>query len=85
MDEEKAVGYWRANLKVITVTLIIWALVSYVLGIILAPALNNIYLGQVPLGFWFATQGSMFVFVILIFVYSKIMDNLDAEYDVHEE
>jgi len=65
--------------------LAVWALVSYILGIILAPVLNNIYFGQVPLGFWFATQGSMFVFVILIFVYSKVMDRVDAEHDVHEE
>ena len=78
-------AYWRANLKIIYITLAVWALVSYVLGIFLAPALNNIYLGQVPLGFWFATQGSMFVFVIMIFVYSKMMDRVDTEHDVNEE
>ena len=85
-DENKGkMAYWRANLKIIYINLAVWALVSYVLGIILAPALNNIYLGQVPLGFWFATQGSMFVFVIMIFVYSKMMDGVDAEHDVDEE
>ncbi len=85
MEEEKAVAYWRANLKVIISTLAVWALVSYIFAIILAEMFNGIYIGQVPMGFWWATQGSMFVFVILIFVYSKIMDNIDEKYDVHEE
>ena len=85
MEEDKAVAYWKTNLKVIIITLAVWALVSYFFGIILAPAFNSVYIGQVPMGFWWATQGSMFVFVILIFVYSKIMDNVDQKYDVHEE
>ncbi len=84
-DRERLDAYWSANIRLISITMAVWALVSYVLGIILAPALSGIYLGQLPLGFWFAHQGSMFVFVILIFVYSKLMDNLDKEYDVHEE
>jgi putative solute:sodium symporter small subunit len=79
-----ALAYWKANLRLIIILLVIWALVSYVLGILLAPALSNIYLGQLPVGFWFAQQGSMYVFVILIFVYSKLMDNVDKEFDVHE-
>ena len=85
MEEEKAVSYWRANLKLIIIMLAIWALVSYGFAIILAPVLNNFYIGQVPMGFWWAVQGSMFVFVIQIFVYSKMMDNIDAKYDVDEE
>ena len=85
MEEEKAVAYWRANLKLIIIMLAIWALVSYFFGIILAPALDNLYIGQVPMGFWWAVQGSIFVFVIQIFVYSKMMDNIDTKYDMQEE
>ncbi len=85
MDQEKAEAYWKANLKVIYITLAIWALVSYGFGIILAPWLNNFSVGQIPMGFWWAMQGSMYVFIILIFVYSKIMDKIDKEYGVHEE
>ena len=81
---EQAQNYWKANLKLIIILLAIWALVSYVAGIILAPALNNIYIGQLPAGFWFAQQGSMVIFVILIFVYSYMMDKVDQEHDVHE-
>ena len=84
MDEKSRESYWKKNVRLIMILLSIWALVSYVLGIILAPVLNNISFGQLPLGFWFAQQGSMFVFVILIFVYSKLMDNVDREYDVQE-
>lgn len=85
MDEKKgALAYWKANIRLILILLAIWAGVSYGLGIILAPALNNISLGQLPLGFWFAQQGAMFVFVILIFVYSVLMDGVDKEHDVQE-
>ncbi len=83
-EKENALGYWRANLRLIIILLSIWALVSYVLGILLAPALSGIYVGQLPIGFWFAQQGSMFTFVILIFVYSFLMDRVDKEYDVQE-
>ena len=77
-------AYWRANLRLILILLVIWALVSYVLGIILAPALSGISFGNLPLGFWFAQQGSMFTFVILIFVYSYLMDRVDQDHDVQE-
>ena len=81
---QNALHYWKANLNLIIILLVIWAVVSYVLGLLLAPALNSIFLGQVPAGFWIAQQGSMYVFVILIFVYSKLMDRIDQEHDVHE-
>lgn len=83
-DKARFEGYWKANLRLITILLAIWALVSYVCGILLAPALNSIYLGSLPLGFWFAHQGSMITFVVLIFVYCKLMDGLDAAHDVQE-
>ena len=62
----------------------IWALVSYVLGMVLVNPLNAIRIAGFPLGFWFANQGSEVIFVILIFVYVGLMSKLDREYDVHE-
>ncbi len=82
--EEKAIAYWKANVRLIFILLAIWALVSYVAGIILAQPLVTINLGQVPLSFWFAHQGSMITFVVLIFVYAKLMDGIDNKFDVHE-
>lgn len=82
--QKNAMGYWKANINLIIILLAIWALVSYFFGIILANAFSNIYLGQLSLGFWFAQQGAMFIFVILIFVYSWLMDRLDKEYNVEE-
>lgn len=84
LDPEKAKAYWQRNVKVITWLLVIWALVSYVFGILLAPVLSSIKIGQIPLGFWFAQQGSIIIFVILIFVYCWIMDSIDKEFDVQE-
>mgnify|MGYP005845356051 CR=1 FL=1 len=83
-SEEKAIAYWKANIRLISILLAIWALVSYVAGIILAQPLATINIGQVPLSFWFAHQGSMITFVILIFVYAKLMDGIDNKFDVHE-
>lgn len=64
--------------------LTIWAIVSYGCGILFVEPLNNIKLGGFPLGFWFAQQGSIYVFVVLIFVYYKLMKKLDEKFDVHE-
>lgn len=77
--------YWRANRILIGVLLTIWALVSFVFAILLADPLSEARVGQLPMSFWWAHQGSMFVFVILIFAYAIIMDRLDRKYDVHEE
>ncbi|MGC8907172.1 MAG: DUF4212 domain-containing protein [Desulfomonilaceae bacterium] len=78
--------YWRRNLKIIIVFLCVWALVSYVCGIILVVPLNNLAsLGGFPLGFWFANQGSEVLFVIMIFVYCAMLNRLDRDFDVHEE
>ena len=81
---EGRLAYWKANLRLIIILLAIWALVSYVFGILLAPALSGIYIGQLQVGFWFAQQGSMITFVILIFVYSIQMDKVDKQFDVQE-
>ena len=84
MDKQKMAEYWKRNLGYMVVLLCIWALVSYVFGIILVNPLNTIKMGGFPLGFWFAQQGSIYVFVILIFVYCYLLQKLDREYDVHE-
>ncbi len=77
-------AYWRKNLRYMVILLSIWALVSYVFGILLVVPLNSIRIGGFPLGFWFAQQGSIYVFVVLIFVYYILMQKLDKEFDVHE-
>lgn len=76
--------YWRKNLGIMFWLLLIWFIVSYVLGIFLVVPLNSVYLGGFPLGFWFAQQASIYVFVVLIFVYCKLMRNLDIEYGVED-
>jgi putative solute:sodium symporter small subunit len=76
--------YWKENLKYLSILLTIWFVVSYVLGILLVDQLNSIRLGGFKLGFWFAQQGAMYVFVILIFVYVKWMNKLDKKYNVNE-
>ncbi|AEI14952.1 MULTISPECIES: DUF4212 domain-containing protein [Flexistipes] len=85
MDKEAMEQYWKRNLKIIGWLLAIWFLVSYVAGILLVDVLNNIHIAGFPLGFWFAQQGSIVIFIILIFTYCKLMNNLDREFDVLEE
>jgi putative solute:sodium symporter small subunit len=77
-------AYWKATLGLVTQILIVWFLVSFGAGILFADWLNNIHLGGYPLGFWFAQQGSIYVFVALIFIYAKKMDAIDRKFDVHE-
>ena len=78
-------AYWKAVLVLIAQVLAVWFFVSFGCGILFAEALNGVSIGGYPLGFWFAQQGSMYIFVILIFVYAKLMGNLDEKFDVHEE
>lgn len=77
--------YWQANLRLIIGSLIVWALVSYGFGILLRPLLSGIIIGGTDLGFWFAQQGSIITFIILIFFYSWRMNKLDKEFGVDEE
>ncbi|MDF3607716.1 DUF4212 domain-containing protein [Paracoccus sp. DMF-8] len=83
-DKSSSNAYWKANLRIIWISLAIWALVSYGFGIILRPLVASIAVGGSDLGFWFAQQGSILVFIILIFVYSWRMNKLDREYGVDE-
>ena len=84
MNPEQQAAYWRRNLVYIAVLLAIWAAVSYGASILLADALDGIQVLGFPLGFWFATQGSLLVFVLLVFVYVKLMNDLDRKFGVYE-
>jgi putative solute:sodium symporter small subunit len=77
--------YWKTNLKYLTILLSIWFLTSYVFGILLVDSLNKIQIWGFPLGFWFAQQGAIYVFVILIFVYVYLMNRLDKAYGFDQE
>ncbi len=83
--DRRSEGYWRSNLRLQLGLLAVWAIVGYVLSIFLAEVLNEIRVYGFPVAFWFAQQGSIFVFVILIFVYAWRMDHVDHEYGVEEE
>jgi putative solute:sodium symporter small subunit len=85
MSGKNLSDYWKSNIRYVLILLAIWFLVSYGAGILWVDALNEIRLGGFKLGFWFAQQGSMYVFVILIFVYVYLMNKLDEEYDVNEK
>ena len=78
-------AYWAKNLTYVGILLSIWFVVSYGFGIIFVEQLNSIRIGGFKLGFWFAQQGSIYVFVVLIFVYVKLMNRLDREFDVDED
>jgi putative solute:sodium symporter small subunit len=78
-------AYWKANLRLVAICLSIWFVVSYLCGIILVDQLNAIKIGGYGLGFWFAQQGSMYVFVVLIFYYAHAMRKLDEKFNVHED
>ena len=77
--------YWKANVRIIAICLIIWAFVSFGLGIVFRPLISWIPIGGTDLGFWFAQQGSILTFIALIFYYTWYMNRLDREYDVDEQ
>ncbi|WP_324694513.1 DUF4212 domain-containing protein [Candidatus Thiothrix phosphatis] len=85
MLSKSAQAYWAANLRLLIVCLVIWFVVSFGAGILFAGPLDNIRLGGYKLGFWFAQQGSIYIFVVLIFFYAWRMGKLDREFDVHED
>ena len=84
-DNSSNNAYWSANVRIIQISLVIWALVSFGFGILLRPMLSGISVGGTDLGFWFAQQGSILVFLALIFFYAWRMNKLDAEHGVEEE
>lgn len=79
-SKDKAKAYWRANIRYVAILLAIWFVVSYGAGVLFKDALNTIQIGGFKLGFWFAQQGAMYVFVILIFVYVRLMNALDKKF-----
>ncbi len=85
LSEEQAKAYWKRNLSLMVKLLVIWFVVSYGCGILLVDVLNQIQIGGYKLGFWFAQQGSIYVFVVLIFYYAKKMGDLDREFGVDED
>jgi len=84
-SEDDAKAYWRENVKLMVILMVIWFVVSFGCGILLVDVLNTIQIGGYKLGFWFAQQGSIYTFVVLVFVYTKKMGDLDRKYGVHEE
>ncbi|MCJ8518721.1 putative solute:sodium symporter small subunit [Pseudorhizobium tarimense] len=84
-DNSSSNAYWAANIRIITICLVIWAVVSYGFGILLRPLLSVIPVGGTDLGFWFAQQGSILVFIALIFYYAWYMNRIDREYGVDEQ
>lgn len=84
MSDKTSNNYWKANIRIIWICLAIWALVSYGFAIILRPLISGIKIGGTDLGFWFAQQGSILVFIALIFFYAWRMNKLDREYGVEE-
>ena len=84
MSEHNAKKYWKQNIRYLLLLLILWFAVSFGFGILLAPSLNKFSIAGVKLGFWFAQQGSIYVFVIIIYFYVFLMNRLDNDYDVND-
>lgn len=84
MSQNVAQAYWKENISLILKLLVVWFAVSYGCGIIFMEELNSINFGGFKLGFWFAQQGAMYVFVVLIFVYAKMMERIEEKYDINE-
>lgn len=85
MTEQQAKEYWSRNVSLMVKLMVVWFVVSFGCGIMLFDVLNQIQIGGFKLGFWFAQQGSIYVFVGLIFYYTKKMGDLDREFNVEEE
>lgn len=83
-EKQKQKAYWKENLKYLVILLTIWFMVSYGAGILFKDALDTIKIGGFKLGFWFAQQGAIYVFVILIFIYVRLMNKLDKKYGYDE-
>jgi putative solute:sodium symporter small subunit len=83
-DRSQTNAYWAANVRVILISMAVWFICSFGLGILLRPALKGISVGGADIGFWFAQNGSIYVFLILIFAYAWKMNKLDKEFGVDE-
>lgn len=85
VTNNQASDYWRANIRLVLSCLAVWAIVSYLFGIVLVDVLNNIQIGGFKLGFWFAQQGAIYAFLVLIFFYAIRMNQIDRAHGVSEE
>ena len=85
MTPENRIAYWRANLRLVAMCLVVWFICSYGFGVIFVEELNRIRFGGFQLGFWFAQQGSIYVFIVLIFFYAWRMNTLDRRYGMRED
>ena len=85
MSDKSASAYWAANVRIITICMAIWAFVSFGLGIVFRPLISWVPIGGTDLGFWFAQQGSILTFIVLIFYYARYMNRLDREFGVDEQ
>ena len=83
-DNKSSNAYWAANVRIILISMAVWFACSFGLGILLRPALSGIHIGGADIGFWFAQNGSIYVFLILIFVYARVMNKVDREHGVEE-
>jgi putative solute:sodium symporter small subunit len=83
-DKTSANAYWAANVRIILISLAVWFVCSFGLGILLRPALKGIMVGGADLGFWFAQNGSIYIFIVLIFVYARMMGKIDRDHGVDE-
>jgi putative solute:sodium symporter small subunit len=83
-DKSSANAYWAANVRIILISLAVWFVCSYGFGILLRPALKGIMVGGADLGFWMAQNGSIYVFIVLIFVYARMMGKIDRDHGVEE-
>jgi putative solute:sodium symporter small subunit len=81
---DKGAAYWKANLKLLILCMVIWTVVSYGLSIVFVAQMNTVMLGGYPLGFWFAQQGSIYIYLALIFFYAWQMNRIDRKFDMHE-
>ncbi len=82
---DAAAAYWQANIRLVLKLLVVWFVVSYGFGILLVDMLNNIHIGGYPLGYFFAQQGAIYVFLFLTFFYAWRMNRLDRKFGVEEE
>ena len=85
LTAEQKESYWKYNIRLTTILLVIWFVVTYLFGGLWAAQLNEIVVLGFPLGYWVAAQGALIVFVIEIWVYAKLMNKLDLEYGIHED
>ena len=84
-NEKDSPGYWQENIRILTILMSIWFVVSFLMGIVFVDQLDNIRFAGFKLGFWISQQGSIFIYVLLVYIYLKAMDKLDKKYKLDSE